>query len=240
MSKRKRTSVEDALDIAIQHLHEDTPVTIGELASEIGFSWVVIDRAIDLTIMIQDYFRAHRIEVFGGKGKKIIIVELRVNLVKLPNEVREWFIEEKFFKGEEKNHYTTEEAREILGTNSRSTNRTKLEDAISCVLEALEDAINCVLEALELEDELSLLELSKRTGLNRRTIERVLDVFTRFQDTFAESFISKRENSIILRKHPDLYALDETRMLYLLKKLYLPHLVEELSEKKERALFQTA
>ncbi|MCK4245464.1 MAG: hypothetical protein KAX20_07560, partial [Candidatus Omnitrophica bacterium] len=133
------------------------------------------------------------------------------------------------FKGEEKNHYTTEEAREILGTNSRSTNRTKLEDAISRVL-----------EALELEDELSPLELSKRTGLNRRTIERVLDVFTRFQDTFAESFISKRENSIILRKHPDLYALDETRMLYLLKKLYLPHLVEELSEKKERALFQTA
>ncbi len=229
MSKRKRTSVEDALDIAIQHLHEDTPVTIGELASEIGFSWVVIDRAIDLTIMIQDYFRAHRIEVFGGKGKKIIIVELRVNLVKLPNEVREWFIEEKFFKGEEKNHYTTEEAREILGTNSRSTNRTKLEDAISCVL-----------EALELEDELSLLELSKRTGLNRRTTERVLDIFTRFQDKFAEAFISKHENSIILRKHPDLYALDETRMLYLLKKLYLPHLVEELPEKKERALFQTA
>jgi hypothetical protein len=229
MSKRRRTSVEDALDIAIQHLHENTPVTIGDLACEIELSWVVIDRAIDLTMMIQDYFRAHRIEVFGGKGKKIIIVELRVNLVKLPNKVREWFIEEKFFKGEEKNHYTTEEAREILRTNSRSTNRTKLEDAI-----------NCVLEALELEDALSLLELSKRTGLNRRTIERVLDVFTRFQDTFAESFISKRENSIILRKHPDLYALDETRMLYLLKKLYLPHLVEELSEKKERALFQTA
>jgi len=229
MSKRKRTSVEDALGIAIQHLHENTPVTIGELVSEIGSSWVVIDRAIDLTMMIQDYFRSHRIEVFGGKGKKIIIVELRVNLVKLPNKVREWFIEEKFFKGEEKNHYTTEEAREILGTNSRSTNRTKLEDAISCVL-----------EALELEDELSLLELSKRTGLNRRTIERALDIFIRFQDRFADSFISKRENNIILRRHPDLYTLDETRMLYLLKKLFLSHLVEELSESKERALFQTA
>ena len=73
MSKRKRTSVEDALDIVIQHLHENTPVTIGELASEIGFSWVVIDRAIDITMMIQDYFRAHKIEVLGGKGKKIII-----------------------------------------------------------------------------------------------------------------------------------------------------------------------
>lgn len=229
MSKRKRTSVEDALGIAIQHLHENTPVTIGELASEIGISWVVIDRAIDLTMMIQDYFHAHKIEVFGGKGKKIIIVELRVSLVKLPDKVREWFIEEKFFKGEEKNHYTTEEAREILGANRRSTNRTKLEDAI-----------NCVLEALELEDELSLLELSKRTGLNRRTIERVLDIFARFQDRFAESFISKLENGVILRKHPDLYALDETRMLYLLKKLYLPHLVEELSKSKERALFQTA
>ncbi len=229
MSRRKRTSVEDALDIVIQHLHENTPVTIGELASETGLSWVVVDRAIGLTVTIRNYFRAHRIEVFGGKGKKIINVELRVNLVKLPNKVREWFIEEKFFKGEEKNHYTTEEAREILGTNSRSTNRTKLEDSI-----------NCVLEALKLEDELSLLELSKRTELNRRTIERVLDIFIRFQDRFAESFISKRGNNIILRRHPDLYNLDETRMLYLLKKLFLPHLVEELSESKERALFQTA
>jgi len=229
MSKRKRTSVEAALDIAIQHLHENTPVTIGELASEIGLSWAVIDRAIDLTMMVQDYFRAHRIEVLGGKGKKIIIVELRVDLIKLPNKVREWFIEEKFFKGEEKTHYATEKAREILGTNSRDTNRTKLEDAISCVL-----------MALELEDELSLLELSKRTGLNRRTIERVLDIFFRFQDRFAESVISKRENNIILRKYPVLYTLDETRMLYLLKKLYLPHLVEELPESKERALFQTA
>ncbi len=189
----------------------------------------MVDRAIGLTVTIRDYFRAHRIEVFGGKGKKIIIVELRVNLVKLPNKVREWFIEEKFFKGEEKNHYTTEEAREILGTNSRNTNRTKLEDSI-----------NCVLEALKLEDELSLLELSKRTGLNRRTIERVLDIFTRFQDKFAESFITKLENNIILRKHPDLYTLDEIRMRYLLKKLYLPHLVEKLSKSKERVLFQTA
>ncbi len=229
MSKRKRTSVEDALRIILDKLQVDVLVTVGELASEIELSWAVVDRSLNLAMRMQDYFRANRIEVLGGKGKKFIIVELRVDLTKLPERVREWFIEEKFFKGEEKKQFTTEEARDILCARSKQNARTKLEDAIDCVL-----------DALELEDELSVLELSKRTGLNRRTIERVLEIFARFQDRLAGHYITRLEGNIVLRKHPDLYALDETRMRYLLKKLYLPHLADELSEEKERALFQIA
>ncbi len=145
------------------------------------------------------------------------------------NKVREWFIDEKFFKGKEKNQYTTEEARHVLGTSIESESRTKLENAIQSIL-----------DALELEDELSVLELSKRTALNRRTTERVLNLFLRFQDFFASSYLTRVEGSLILRDHPDLYSLDETRMTYLLKKLYLPHLKEKISKEKERALFQTA
>ena len=178
---------------------------------------------------IQDYFFANKVEVLGGKGRKIVLVELRVDLKRLPNEIREWFIEEKFFKMKERNRYSTEEAKQILGTSIENKNRTKLESAI-----------NCVLDALELEDELSVLELSKRTALNRRTIERVLDLFLRFQSYFADSYMKKVDGNLLLRNHPDLYSLDKTRMRYLLQKLYLPHLQEDLPRDKERILFQSA
>jgi len=229
MGRRKRTSVEDALSNVLDNLQIDTPTTIGEIGSRTDLSWAVTNRAINLAIDIQDFFFANKISILGGKGRKIVLVELRVDLTKLPNKIREWFIQEKFFKGKEKNQYTTEEAIEILGTAIENENRTKLENAIRCIL-----------DALELEDELSVLELSKRTSLNRRTTERVLDLFLRFQDYFSNSYLKKVEGNLILREHPDLYSLDETRMTYLLKKLYLPHLKEEISKEKERALFQTA
>ncbi len=229
MTARKRTSVEDALGIILEYLHKDTLLTTSEIASATNLSWNVVDRAVRLVMDIQGYFHANKIEVLGGRGRKIVLVELKIDLTRLPNSVREWFIEEKFFKGEEKKHYTTDEAREILGAHIEDRNRTRLEDAIRCIL-----------EALELEDELSVLELSKRTALNRRTIERVLDIFQRFQNYFATSYLEKIEGSLVHRNHPDIYGLDETRMMYMLKKLYLPHLRENLTKDKERALFQTA
>jgi len=226
---KKRTSVEDALEIVLKHLPKNTPSTISEIATETNLSWNVIDRAANLAMEIQDYFFANKVEVLGGKGRKIVLVELRVDLKRLPNEIREWFIEEKFFKMKERNRYSTEEAKQILGTSIENKNRTKLESAI-----------NCVLDALELEDELSVLELSKRTALNRRTIERVLDLFLRFQSYFADSYMKKVDGNLLLRNHPDLYSLDKTRMRYLLQKLYLPHLQEDLPRDKERILFQSA
>jgi hypothetical protein len=205
------------------------PTTVSGITTETNISWNVIDRAANLAMEIQDYFQAYKIEVLGGKGRKIVLVELRVDLTQLPNKVREWFIEEKFFKGKEKKQYTTKEAQKILGTKIQSNDRT-----------ILENAVQSIIKALNLEDELSVLELSKRTALNRRTIERVLDLFLRFQDDFARSYLKKVEGNLILQDHPDLYSLDETRMIYLLKKLYLPHLKEEISKEKERALFPTA
>jgi hypothetical protein len=229
MSARKRTSVEDALEMLLGILPKDTPSTVSEIATQTNLSWNVIDRATNLAMEIQDYFHAKKIDVLGGKGRKIVLVELRVNLTRLPNKIREWFIDEKFFKTREMKRYTTEEAKKILGTTFENKSRTKLESAI-----------HCVLEALELEDELSVLELSKRTALNRRTIDRVLSLFLRYQDYFADSYFKKIEGNLILRKHPDLYSLDETRMTYLLKKLYLPHLKKEISKEKEQSMFQTA
>ncbi len=227
LNPRKRTPVEDALEAILKNLPKNTTSTVSEIAGKTNLSWNVIDRAAHLAMEIQEYFRASKITVLGGKGRKIVLVELRVDLTRLPDKVRVWFIDEKFFKGKEKKQYTTKEARQILGTSTET--RTKLENAIQCVM-----------EALDLEDELSVLEISKRTGLNRRTTERVLALFTRFQNHFANSYLKKVEGNLILREHPDLYSLDETRMIYLLKKLYLPHLKEEISKETERVMFQTA
>ena len=225
---RTRTSVEDALEMVLDNLPPNTPSTVSDIATKSNISWNVVERAANLAMEIQDYFHANRIEVLGGKGRKIVLVELRVDLTRLPDKVREWFIEEKFFKGKEKSQYSTEEANKILVTSIENERRTKLESAIQIVL-----------DALELEDELSVLELSKRTALNRRTIERVLALFLKYQDRFANSYLKKVEGNLILRDYTDLYELDETRMTYLLKKLYLPHLKEEMSKEKERVLFQT-
>lgn len=228
MKTRKRTPVEDAIEAILKTISKNTPSSVSEIATKTNLSWNVIDRAANLAMSIQEYFHANKIEVLGGKGRKIVLVELRVDLTRLPNKTREWFIKEKFFNTQEKKQYTTKEIQQILGTADESDGRTKFENATQCIL-----------DALELEDELSVLELSKRTNLNRRTTERVLNLFTRFQDSFANSYLKKVEGNLILRDHPDLYSLDETRMTYLLKKLYLPHLKEDISKEKERVMFQT-
>lgn len=229
MSNKKRTSVEDALELIFQNLNVNTPSTTGALSTDTDLSWVVIDRAIELAMKIQNFLRANKVVVLGGRGRKIVLIEPRIDLTKIPQEIREWFIEEMFFKGEAKKHYSTEEARQILGTDNADNKRTKLENAV-----------NCTIECLEIEDELSVLEISKRTDLNRRTVERVLEIFTKFQNQFAMLEFTKIDGNIILRNLPDLYSLDGTRMRYLLKKLFLPHLAENLPEDKERSLLQMA
>ena len=85
-----------------------------------------------------------------------------------------------------------------------------------------------------------MLELSKRTDLNRRTIERVLDFILRFQSDLAESAFAMINGNVVRRKGPDLYELDKTRMVYLLKKRYLPRLAEKLSDEQERTLLHSA
>ncbi len=227
MSRKKRTSVEQALEIVLDILEIDKPVTVGEIATKTDLSWAVVDRAITLAMSLQDYLRAYKITVLGGKGSKVILIELKVDLTRLPKPIREWFIEEKFFKGEDKKQYSTEQVRELLKRDREESERT-----------TLEDSIRLVLDALALEDELSVLEVSKRTDLNRRTVERVLDVLQQIGERFDNSILSNVDNTIIKRKFSDIYALDETRLEYLLKKWYLPHLVQDISEEKERVLLQ--
>ncbi|MGY5876019.1 MAG: hypothetical protein RTU30_09755 [Candidatus Thorarchaeota archaeon] len=229
MSKRKRTSVEDAVARVLSYVKKDAPVTVGHIAGETDLSWAVVNRAVELVMGLQDFLTAKQVEVLGGRGRKVILLGLRLDKTRLPAEVRDWFIDEYFFKGEEKRHLTTKKARETILSSSNQQGRTTFEVSID----------RCI-TALELEDELSVLELSKRTDLNRRTIERVLDFILRFQSDLSKSVFMMIDGNVVRRKAPDLYGLDNTSMLYLLKKRYLPHLAESLSDEQERTLLHLA
>ncbi len=229
MKKKKRTSFEDAFDLVIKNLKINVPMTISEIASNSNLSWLVVDKVIRVVMNIQDFIYGHKIVVLIGKRSKIILLELRVDMTHLPSTVREWFIEEKFFKGPEKKHYNTEEIKSILNVENNTNKRIHFEDAI-----------NLMLEALKLEDELSVLELSRRTGLNRRTVDRTLNFALRFQDMIAKYFVRLHEGKIVLINRPDLYSLDESRMKLLLAKMYDIALHKKLSTDKERTLFQIA
>ncbi|MHA1882687.1 MAG: hypothetical protein ACTSUO_06540, partial [Candidatus Thorarchaeota archaeon] len=147
MTRKKRTPVEAALVSVLDSFEFDSPITIGEIATKTDLSWAVVNRSITLAMSLQDYLRAYRVSVLGGRGNKVILVELKVDLIRLPKPIREWFIEEKFFKGEDKKQYSTEQVRKLLKRDTKGNERT-----------TLEDSIRLVLDALALEDELSVLE----------------------------------------------------------------------------------
>ncbi len=227
MAPRKRTSVEDAMEKVLSVLKEDTPVTIGAIADALGLSWEVVNRAVNMMIRFQDLFEAYEIEVLGGEGRKIVILNLRVDLTRLPDDIREWFIEERFFKTEEKKRYSTEEAAKILLSGAKGKDRT-----------TLEESLHRLTQALLLEDELSVLELSKRTNVNRRTIERALDTIHNMQDDLANFRVTMIETTVVKRMSVCLYDLDQTRMVLLLKQRYLPHLLSDKDRETKDALMR--
>jgi predicted transcriptional regulator len=225
MATRKRTPVEDAMATILSFLKEDTPATVGAIADALGLSWEVVNRAVNLMVSLQDFFEAYEVEVLGGKGKKIVILNLRVDLTKLPDEVREWFIEERFFKTEGKKRYSTKEASDIILSQVVDRERTPLEESIDRLT-----------RALILEDELSVLEISKRTKLNRRTIERGLNTILNVQDSLANYRLVVVDTTVVRRKRLDLYGLDKTRMILRLKQLYLPNLLSEKEQNLKHSL----
>ena len=101
-----------------------------------------------------------------------------------------------------------------------------------------EVALDRVIRALEMRDEISVRELSKRTDLNRRTIERVTSVIQQFQDELANYEVRVIESEVFMEKRPSLYDLDNARMIFLLKKRYLPKQVAEIPDSKRRVLLK--
>jgi hypothetical protein len=86
---------------------------------------------------------------------------------------------------------------------------------------SLEESTERVIIALQYRDEISVLELSKRTLLTRRTVERVLQLIQKVQQTCYEFEFLKIGGEVVKQKRRNLYDLDESRMIYVLEKRYL-------------------
>ena len=91
--------------------------------------------------------------------------------------------------------------------------------------------------ALQYRDEISILELSKRTLVTRRTAERVLQLIQNVQEILNEFEFRKVGGEIVKEKRRDMYELDEPRMIYILEKRYLQD-KREIPHSKEQVLMR--
>ncbi len=223
---QSRITFEEAIDKVLSAMHPNVPMNVNQITEHSGISWATTKNALHVVLEIQDFLATHEVIIIEGRPRKIVLAQIRVSMSKLPSEVADWFIDSAYFTAPRK-QYTTEEARELVAPEGK-TGKTPLENAIRRVV-----------EALKLEDELSVLELSKRTSLNRRTVERVLALLIQFQEKISESMIVEIEESGYIRElRPCLYDLDHQRMKYLLKKRYVPGELKEISDKQERELLR--
>ena len=221
----RHTRLRDSIGMVIKALEPNLPMTTNQIAERTELNWATAKRVLGIIMEIQEFLAANEVIVIGGKPRKLVIVQIRVELSKLPSDVIDWFIGSSYFTMPKEN-LTTEEVRAKV-VPLESTGKTSIEDAIMRVV-----------SALKLEDELSVLELSKRSGLNRRTTERVLDLFIQYQDVIARYRVVEIDDMILRELRSTIYDLDSSRMKFLLKKRYLPDQAVAIPEERERELLK--
>jgi len=226
MAKEDRMRFEDAVLRVLDALGSGAPMTVNEIARRAEANWKTADKVVRFLIGIQDQLTANEVVVLGGANRRIVLLQMRVELSKLPKDVVDWFIGTRFFSQNE-------------GASDEETKLTPASDKGQRV--SVEDAVVKILEVLEKKDELSLSSLSRRIGINRRTVARALDLVDRIQSRVVDFTVSKTEDGLIVRRAlRSLYDFDDSRMRYVLRKRYLHEETEALPKDQERALLQIA
>ena len=219
--KRKRTTFQSAVKQTLDVIENESPVTVTGIADITNTDWRAINRAIDFLLELQDEFAATEIKTIEGKWGKVIWARDRVDKMKLPEDVREWYIKKRFFSDEEIMKNGSE-------TDLKSDGRTSMEEVIQRIF-----------ELIQLEDDLTISEIARRVIANRKTVTKALDLIMEIQDRMAKGMIAKKE-MVVWRERPPLHELDKTTIKIMLKKWYFPNEAEEISEEQERALLLTA
>lgn len=223
MADSKRTTFEQAIDKTLSVLRDKTPITVSALSEVAGIDWRSAERVIEFFLNTQEEFAAHTIEVMKGKSGKIVWMIDRLDKMKLSKEVRSWYIEKRFFEKMDERP-NPEEIHAMFKPESRTS---------------VEEVVSRLFKVLEIEDDLTVAEIARRVSVNRKTVDRALDLMIQFQERIAEGVITKKE-MLLWRKRPVLHNLDDTTIKYLLQKWYFPEEVKVLSEEQEMALLQLA
>lgn len=219
----KRTTFEQAIERVLGAIKEKSPITIAALSEVTGTDWRAVERVIEFLLKTQEEFAAHAIETMKGKSGKIVWMIDRLDKIKLSKDVRDWYIEKRFFENMDERPSPQE-----IQSMFKSEDRT-----------AVEEVVLRLFKVLEIEDDLTVAEIARRVSVNRKTVDRALDLMIRFQEIISEGIITKKER-LVWRKRPVTHELDDTTIKYLILKWYFPKEVKGLTEEQEMALLQLA
>ncbi len=218
----KRYSVERAVECLLS-LENGEPNSINKIAKKFNLSWKLVDRAVNTVISLQDFCDAYELMVIDSPRMKLVVLDLRVRITKLPQTVADWFLTSKFFTTD-KLDFDTKTVQELVGIERKG--RT-----------SLGEALRRVTLALRYRDEISIRELSIRTGINRRTVERAIRLIMNVQETLAKHEFNLIGTELFKTERRDLYQLDASRMTYVLKRRYLD-MNREIPLTKEKVLMK--
>lgn len=218
----ERQTVELALD-SILSMDEDVFHTINRLSERAKVSWKLADRTAQIVTSLQSFCDAYELYVIESSNRKLVVLDLRIRMTKLPRAVADWFLASEFFKID-KLEYGTESVRSMFIDKKKK--RTSLEEAIERVT-----------IALQYRDEISILELSKRTLLTSRTVDRVIQLIQKVQEILHEFEFRRVAGELVKQRRRDFYELDESRMIYILEKRYLEKR-ETMPNSKEQVLMR--
>jgi hypothetical protein len=158
------------------------------------------------------------------KRSKVIWRKDRIDKMKMPRDVRQWYIQKRFFDEKCQLDMAIDQMKETFVDEDRTS---------------IEEAVRRILIALEIEDDITIAELARRAKINRKTVKRALNLILEFQDEIAQGFISKKE-LVIWRERPQLHELDEETLRFVLQMWYCPEELEHLPDDKDMELLLLA
>ncbi|MHA1908952.1 MAG: hypothetical protein ACW98Y_16740 [Candidatus Thorarchaeota archaeon] len=224
MSKTRRTTFKQAIRQTLEILKTESPITVSTISDLSGTDPRTVARVLEFLIGSQENFTKTVIHMLEGKWGKVIWRKDRIDKMKMPKDVREWYIQKRFFDDECQIDIELEQMQEMFVDEKRT---------------AIEEVVRRIFMSLEIEDDITIAELARRTKVNRKTIDRALNLILEFQDEIALGFVVKKE-LVIWRQRPSLDELDETTLKVLLQLWYCPNDLEDLPDDKERELLLLA
>jgi predicted regulator of amino acid metabolism with ACT domain len=221
MSPPLRTTFEETIRQTLDIVRKESPLSINAIAELGDIDSRSVSRAINFILEIQDEFAKTDVKILEGKWGKVVWTVDRIDKSKLPETIRTWYIQKRFFENIQDSTPSKEQIKNMFEEKKRTS---------------IEEVVRRVFKVLEIEDDITIAELSRRTRVNRKTVVRALKLISMFQDDIAIGHLSKKE-LVVWRRRTPINELDETTIMYQLKIWHFPdEMKSELSEDRKREL----
>ncbi len=224
MHQTQRTTFEQAIRQILKILKTESPIAVSTISELSGTDPRTVGRVLEFLIGSQEDFAKTVIQLLEGKWGKVIWKKDRIDKEKIPKEVRAWYIQKRFFDEECQLDLKLDQLQTMFADEKRTS---------------IEEVVRRIFIVLEIEDDITIAELARRTKVNRKTVNRALKLILEYQEEIALGYISKKE-LVIWRNRPQPHELDETTLKFLLQMWYCPDELDSLPDEKERELLLLA